>query len=172
MKIVFLDFDGVVTAKNGTPGSYLTHRLDEYGATPACLKRVLKLVSKTQAKIVISSNWRKFDETGPGSFWTHPIFGNVPNPLPKFIPALGGAYLETLPPVRTVGKAAVVWNWLTARKGIDSFVVLDDMCRREGFCSVPEFFNRYVNTDPETGFTEKDLRAAETILSAIWAPAV
>jgi len=34
MKIIFLDFDGVVTARNGTPGSYMTHGQDEYGATP------------------------------------------------------------------------------------------------------------------------------------------
>lgn len=99
MKVIFLDFDGVVTAKNGTPGSYMTHGPGEYGSTPVCVDRLMKLVKDSEAKIVISSNWRKFDVDGPGSIWKNPRYGDVKNPLPKFIPALGDAYLESLPAI-------------------------------------------------------------------------
>ena len=77
MKVVFLDFDGVVTAKNQTPGSYMTHGPDGYGPTPACVRRVLRLAEGSGARIVVSSNWRKFDADGPGSVWVHPLYGEI-----------------------------------------------------------------------------------------------
>jgi len=44
MKVIFLDFDGVITAKSGTPGSYITHDATEYGATPACVDWLKTLI--------------------------------------------------------------------------------------------------------------------------------
>lgn len=177
MKIVFLDFDGVVTARNGTPGSYMTHGQDEYGPTPRCMERLLELVRRSCAKIVVSSNWRKFDKDGPGSTWRHPLYGNVANPLPKFVPQLGRAYLETLPPIRLC-KAAVADWWLLGKPDVDSFVALDDMCELEGYDRFDTFRNRYVNTDPETGLTDEDCEKAFEMLSrpfsrrnAAWFPA-
>ena len=164
MKIIFLDFDGVVTAKNGTPGSYMTHGLDEYGPTPVCVDRLTKLVKDSGAKIVISSNWRKFDVDGPGSIWKNPWYGSVKNPLPGFIPMLGDAYLESLPTIRLC-KAAVADYWLLVKKsGVESFVALDDMCAHEGYDRFETFKGRYINTDPETGLTDEDCEKALAIL--------
>ena len=164
MKIIFLDFDGVVTAKNGTPGSYMTHGPGEYGPTPVCVDRLMKLVKDSGAKIVISSNWRKFDVDGPGSIWENPWYGGVKNPLPGFIPMLGDAYLESLPAIRLC-KAAVADYWLLAKKsGVESFVALDDMCAREGYDQFEPFRGRYINTDPETGLTDEDCEKALVIL--------
>ena len=164
MKIIFLDFDGVVTAKNGTPGSYMTHGLDEYGPTPVCVNRLMKLVKDSGAKIVISSNWRKFDVDGPGSIWENPWYGGVKNPLPKFIPALGDAYLESLPAIRLC-KAAVADYWLLVKgNAVESFVALDDMCAHEGYDRFETFKDRYINTDPETGITDEDCEKALAIL--------
>lgn len=164
MKVVFLDFDGVVTAKNGTPGSYMTHGPGEYGPTPACVGRLMKLVEDSGAKIVVSSNWRKFDVDGPGSVWKNPWYGPVKNPLPAFVPALGGAYIGTLPPLRLC-KAAVADYWLLGKDEVESFVALDDMCSREGYDRFDSFKGRYVNTDQETGLTDEDCEAALRILS-------
>ena len=163
MKIIFLDFDGVVTAKNGTPGSYMTHDLDEYGPTPVCVDRLMKLVKDSGAKIVISSNWRKFDVDGPGSIWENPRSGGVNNPLPRFIPMLGDAYLESLPAIRLC-KAAVADYWLLNKNEIASFVALDDMCSQEGYDKFETFKGRYINTDPETGLTDEDCEKALAIL--------
>lgn len=167
MKVIFLDFDGVMTAKNGTPGSYMTHGPEEYGATPECVRRVLKLAEEQGAKIIVSSNWRKFDETGAGSIWTHSIYGDIANPLPKFIPQLGHAYLGKLPPVRGLGKAALITCWLASHGEVKRFVAFDDMCAHEGFRSFEELEGRYVNTDPETGLTDEDCEKAARILSAV-----
>lgn len=164
MKIIFLDFDGVVTARNGTPGSYMTHDLDEYGPTPVCVDRLMKLVKDSGAKIVISSNWRKFDVDGPGSIWENSRYGDVKNPLPGFIPMLGDAYLESLPAIRLC-KAAVADYWLLIKKnGVESFVALDDMCSQEGYDRFETFKGRYINTDPETGLTDEDCEKALAIL--------
>ena len=163
MKIIFLDFDGVVTAKDGTPGSYMTHDLDEYGPTPVCVDRLMKLVKDSGAKIVISSNWRKFDVDGPGSIWENARYGGAKNPLPRFIPMLGDAYLESLPAIRLC-KAAVADYWLLNKNEIASFVALDDMCSQEGYDKFETFKGRYINTDPETGLTDEDCEKALAIL--------
>lgn len=164
MKIIFLDFDGVVTAKNGTPGSYMTHGPEEYGPTPVCVNRLMKLVKDSGAKIVISSNWRKFDVDGPGSIWKNPCYGGIKNPLPGFIPRLGDAYLESLPVIKLC-KAAVADYWLLRKTDVKSFVALDDVCWLEGYGSFKTFKGRYINTDPETGLTDEDCEKALEILS-------
>lgn len=164
MKVIFLDFDGVVTAKNGTPGSYMTHGPEGYGPTPVCVNRLMKLVKDSGAKIVISSNWRKFDVDGPGSIWKNPWYSDVKNPLPGFIPMLGDAYLESLPALRLC-KAAVAGYWLLIKKsGVESFVALDDMCSQEGYDRFETFKGRYINTDRETGLTDEDCEKALAIL--------
>ena len=64
-KLIVLDVDGVMTSFGETPGSYVTHGPSEYGVSRGPLTRLLRLVSDTGAKVVISSNWRRFDEEGP-----------------------------------------------------------------------------------------------------------
>ena len=164
MKIIFLDFDGVVTAMNETPGSYITNKSDTYGSTPICVKRLLNIVNNTNAKIVISSNWRKFAYIGEQSIWRNSYYGNISNPLPNFIPLLGNSYLETLPPIRHLTKAYVVEQWLLQHNNIESFVVLDDMCEQEQYTKLDIFKNKYINTNPETGLTDKDCDLAISIL--------
>lgn len=64
MKIIFLDFDGVmdttfydhVLSKNGLP------ECDKYGLVfdPNCIKNLKHIIDKTGAKIVVSSTWKDF----------------------------------------------------------------------------------------------------------------
>ena len=64
MKIVFLDFDGVMD--NAKYDIYLNkHNLpekDEFGVLfdPDCIAALAKIVEQTGAKIVISSSWKDF----------------------------------------------------------------------------------------------------------------
>jgi len=62
-------------------------------------------------------------------------------------------------------KAALARYWLLEHNGIDGFVALDDMCDAEGYGTYDIFKGRYINTNPETGFTGKDCRLALDILS-------
>ena len=62
MKIIFLDFDGVmdtsyydhILSKEGKPGN------DEYGAVfdPYCIQNLKRIIEETEADIVVSSSWK------------------------------------------------------------------------------------------------------------------
>ena len=62
MKIIFLDFDGVmdtsyydhILSKEGKPGN------DEYGAVfdPYCIHNLKRIIDETGADIVVSSSWK------------------------------------------------------------------------------------------------------------------
>lgn len=64
MKIIFLDFDGVmdtayydhILSKKGLPGN------DFYGTVfdPNCVRNLAKIIEKTGADIVVSSSWKHF----------------------------------------------------------------------------------------------------------------
>ncbi len=62
MKIIFLDFDGVmdtsyydhILSKEGKPGN------DEYGTVfdPYCIRNLKRIIEETEADIVVSSSWK------------------------------------------------------------------------------------------------------------------
>ena len=62
MKIIFLDFDGVmdtsyydhILSKEGKPGN------DQYGAIfdPYCIRNLKRIIEETEADIVVSSSWK------------------------------------------------------------------------------------------------------------------
>lgn len=64
MKIIFLDFDGVmdtayydhILSKDGKPGN------DEYGTVfdPYCIQNLKRIIDETGADIVVSSSWKDF----------------------------------------------------------------------------------------------------------------
>lgn len=66
MNIIFLDVDGVLNsidhAKKVYEETLRAHSGYEYPFDPECLERLQKLVEKTDARIVITSTWRKTEE--------------------------------------------------------------------------------------------------------------
>lgn len=68
MKIIFLDFDGVmdtayydhILSKEGLPSC------DEYGAVfdPSCVMNLKHIIDQTGADIVVSSSWKHMMEYG------------------------------------------------------------------------------------------------------------
>lgn len=65
--IIFLDIDGVIVTEQYLLSLYekqisnnITLCMDKYGHVfdPACINRILNIVNKTSAKVVISSTWR------------------------------------------------------------------------------------------------------------------
>lgn len=135
-KIVFLDFDGVMTNYDDEFGSYVTHEPAFYGPSESNVKRLRALCEKTGAKVVITSNWRKFDEKGKCSFWTWAEQKKtVKNPLPELKRQIGDLILCMLPKVRHLVKADVLKMWLEDENiCLDElkFVIFDDDMR-EGF---------------------------------------
>ena len=159
--IVFADFDGVLTSTHEVPGSYLNAG-SEYGISPGCYGRLVGLCGRAGAVVVVSSNWRRFDDDG---VWSYCSFGQgayFQNPLPKLRAALGPLYAGTLPTDRHIKKSQALVLWMKAHPEFDGgFAVLDDDMR-EGFQDVAEYgiSGRFVRTDPEWGFTDADAEKA------------
>ena len=66
VNIIFLDVDGVLNsidyAKKVYEETRKPHSEYEYPFDPECLERLQRLVAKTDARIVITSTWRKTEE--------------------------------------------------------------------------------------------------------------
>src|SRR5882757_8472983 len=78
MKIIFLDIDGVLNCKS-TPNP----RNFPYIVDPKHLKRLKRLLDRTEATIVLSSTWR-YDPAGifSAKHWGIPFMDVVPD-MPK-----------------------------------------------------------------------------------------
>ena len=161
MKYVFTDFDGVVTSTEETPGSYLTHGPSEYGMTPSRAEMVTGLARRAGAKIVLSSNWRRFEPDGACRFMFAPGEAYV-NPTPAFVRFMGDLYAGTLPKDRGISKSQALGLWIEANGIPKAFVVFDDD-PGEGFQSSP-YASNFVLTDYRTGVSAYDIARAEKML--------
>ena len=69
MKIIFLDIDGVLNCLPDKPREkwpdFHTHDERAYGLNPELVKNLKYVLDKTDAKIVVSSSWRHFDDYIP-----------------------------------------------------------------------------------------------------------
>ena len=163
--LIILDIDGVLTSTLETPGSFKNHKGDDYGVSRGPYRHLLELISSTDAKVVISSNWRRFEEIGPLSYWHNMSYGDFKNPLPNLKKHLKSCYLCDLPKDRHIRKSEALRRWF-ADTGINpeicSYVIFDDD-EREGFVD-SEFKVHFIMTDFKTGLTSEDCKKAEMIL--------
>lgn len=161
--LIFLDIDGVLTSMDDTPGSYITHSPADYGISPTCFSRLLQLCQETDAKVVISSNWRNFEF---GQTWS---YNHMPysNPIDDVISRLGDLYVGSLPRARHVPKSSALREWVKDNE-IDirsiNYVVFDDDDAREKF-SLSEFADNFIPTDVRTGLTDDNCTKAKAILT-------
>lgn len=165
MNIIFLDIDGVMTSTLETPGSYINHENDEYGISPTCFKLLTDLCKRTSSKIIISSNWRRFEYEGKAGFWLNPVtLKYVKNPLKPFIDNLGDLYIESLPKIRHVTKSVALKEWFNNTNiKVDNYVIFDDDIKEQ--FQESEFKDHFILTDYICGLTEDNCNAAYKILT-------
>lgn len=167
-KVIFLDVDGVMNNYKSTPGSYMTHRADGYGVSRENFERLVKLASKTGARVVISSNWRRFSEdpASPFYYWNNMVSGPIPNPLPKLKEMLKSVWYGDLPKDRHINKSEALELWFED-ENIDhhslKYVIFDDD-DREGYAS-SKFSSHFIKTDSKVGLTDADCTKAEVLLA-------
>lgn len=127
-----------------------------------CYDFLAGLATVSSAKVVITSNWRRYE---PDGVWSSSEFGQFMNPLPKLLDRLGDLYVGSLSKVRHVTKSQALRMWVD-ENGIDmnrlNYVIFDDD-RREGFQN-SEFARHFVLTNPDVGLTQKDCEKAIRIL--------
>lgn len=162
-KIIFLDIDGVCTSMNETPGSYHNHNLSEYGLSPTCMKNLKELISNTNAKIIISSNWRMH---GTKKY----VVDNgkkLKNPIVMLLDEIGDDVIGMLPNTPIKHKADALIQWFDENDFFGNYVILDDD-KNEHIQDVDLYSikDHLVMTDEKYGLSANDCKKAKAILNA------
>lgn len=156
MKVIFLDFDGVIT----TPKSKC--KLD-----PEKMALVGRILDATGAKIVISSSWRRYllEDTIKHITDTDNFFvGGNPFPYPEAVVGVTERMYSFCYPNNDrhfgLPRGCEIEHYLRQHSEIDNYVIIDDdqdmlLCQADNF----------VHTDGEEGITEKDVEKAIEILN-------
>jgi hypothetical protein len=140
MKIIFLDFDGVVNP--------LTFHHSSAGFSPkACANLQMILTKDPQARIVVSSSWRRW-----GLAKVREILKENGIDSTKVIDITEekGGWLPD-------NRAGQISNWLADHKNVKEFIVLDDY-------PMPKLADHYVKCNGYVGLTEKDVEIALRML--------
>jgi hypothetical protein len=147
--ILFLDFDGVCNSFK--EGSYLTHEPDEYGPDMDIIERIKEICSLRHAKIIISSNWRRFE---PDGYWVY-NGKNYFNPLPNLCRILGDRIIGTLTTERFITKSEAIELWFEDHEDFHGKYAIVDDDPREGFQYNFKLMKNFWHTTPKYGLTEK-----------------
>lgn len=162
--IIFLDFDGVLTSTD-EGNSYLNMDDLKYRPSRRLVKMLKDLCDRTNSKIVIASNWRRYDEDAYFTYGGIRFF----NQLPKLRKSLKKYIIGDLPytfGVRGKRKADYLLDWFNEHKDFHgNFVIFDDAdYEKYGETRKKKISSHFVMTNPATGLSESDIRTAESIL--------
>lgn len=166
MKVIFLDFDGVLNSHQSATFWHNKRDQDkwenelyaewqgtlyEYLALEFCpiaLSNVEELVRKTGAKIIVSSTWR--------------LHNNVDDLKNILAPAkiVADAVFDRTPRLPGKPRGEEIKAWLDQHPEVDQYVIIDD--DRD---MLPEQQDNFVNTSPLHGFLFGDMLSAERILN-------
>lgn len=138
MKVVFLDVDGVLNSDDWAWDLFNKYGVQVYRENilyePALLQ-LRRIINETDAKIVISSSWRKI----PSAY----------NDLKMWLNKYGMAIYDKTPYVgKTRGHD--ISAWLKKHSGIDEYVILDDDS------DMDDQFDHFVMTNYFVGLTKEN----------------
>ena len=170
MKVIFLDFDGVLNSsryaaslcKAGKPTQ------DENGHElfdPATIKRFNRIVDETEAKIVLSSSWRYLGMTAIQAIWQERgLHGQIIGmtslyAVDEYIMEHGLDWLTNGAEVASP-RAVEIESWLQEHDPIEQYVILDDLPMSATL--QPHF----VKTNPIHGLSDTQANKAIEILNS------
>lgn len=161
--IIFLDIDGCLTNFYSKIGSYITHDPSHYGISEDNSIIFQKFCEDFNARIIISSNWRRYDDDFK---W---IYNKMfyPNPLPCVKNKFGHLIIGMLPTLRHISKSIALEMWFNEQninKNELRFVIFDDD-KREGYQYDYVFKRHFIKCNPEFGITQNDIEIAKKILN-------
>ena len=147
MKVIFLDFDGVITIP---PKWYLQANL---------IKNVKKIVDATEAKIIVSSSWRMdtVEET------VDTIIGRTKRcPRNKMLYWLIDNIYDVTHTYKGL-RGQEIKDWLDEHDDVDNYVIIDD---DNDFYD--EQLYHFVQTNYEDGLTEVETKRAIKVLNKLY----
>ena len=163
--IIFLDIDHVLTNTEIDNTSYLHHDPSKYALSEYNLKNLDSILDKCGAKIVIASNWRRFEP--PRTAWIY-NGKQYESQLPKFREQYSQYIIDDLPHDRYLTKSEALELWCEDHmddfsKSTSRYVILEDD-PNEGYQDNMFFSKHLVLTDYRYGLSEKDVAKALKIL--------
>ena len=155
MKVIFLDFDGVITIPETKWDISLKH-----------IKRVKEICDKTGAKLVISSSWQRCGLKGESrkervANWLNGILmKDIKGPIKDFFEDytydMSGRFYSEFGDVR----GSDIKSWLSRNPDVDNYVIIDD----EGDMLDEQLFN-FVQTDWAFGIQDREVQLAIDVLN-------
>ena len=160
MKIIFLDFDGVITVPSTRWHLSLTH-----------MKRLREILDATDAKIVVSSSWRRGgfenfmeDIQNPDYFLCKPLPHNkdigtflYPEKIIDITPTI---YPQPLHREPGVDRGYEIDAWLKEHPEVSAYIILDD---EEDFLESQKPF--HIKTKYTEGLTQDQVQEAINLLT-------
>ena len=162
MKIIFFDVDGVLNCESTEKGVRSKSRCGSFtGIDKDKVKRLATIVEKTNAKLVLISDWK----IGWEPFKR---YDKALNPHAKYLDdhlkRKGDLYIidkteDEEPDLRGSG----IKNWLSRHPDVTDWIVLDDTYFSDYFDS--NIVEHLILTDPIVGLTDENVEAAIKILN-------
>ncbi len=166
MKIIFLDFDGVMNTGQWYRQLDENAKSDAYATVfdPNAVANLAKIIEATGADIVISSSWKAMGLTTMREMWKERrLPGRVIGITPTYIDneMLLNADLSNMDFHH--GRGEEIKGWLLLHgKEVSHYVIFDDIDD-----VLPEQEAHLIQTDPEVGISEKDTDVAIFILNKL-----
>lgn len=153
MKVVFLDFDGVITSKNG------------YSLDPEKMELVKRICNETGDYIVVSSSWRRFTLEDTIKSITEvcdslPVPFLIPERIIGVTPQMYAFKYVNPKKYFIVPRGYEIERYLEERKDIEKYVIIDDE-NDMLLCQKPFF----IKINSKSGISEKDVEKAIKLLS-------
>lgn len=146
MKVIFLDFDGVITIP------------PKWNLEPSKIEKIKKLVEETDSKIVVSSSWRhglkrnfewQLEDNANNDDHNNDMIIWLKDNIYDITPNIGDGN----------GRGGEIQKWLNEHSEVDNYVILDDDSDMW-----PSQLFHFVQTDWQTGFTEHEYELAYKVL--------
>ena len=156
MKVIFLDFDGVIT----TPET-------KWNIGLVYVKRIKEICDKTNAKLVISSSWQRYAGTKDMSreervdYWLQGILmkgyrGYIKKFFKDYTYDMSGRFYGEYGNVR----GSDIKSWLVRHPEVTDYVIIDD----EGDMLDEQLFH-FVQTDWVFGIQDREVKLAIDVLN-------
>lgn len=161
MKIIFLDIDGVLNSaeyRRQLGMRYYSEIIDRKK-----MPMLKKIVDATDAKIVLSTSWRKFWNERDSQL------DSVGQYINEIFAEFDMSVYSKTPVIENAGRSAEITAWMTRKGYVDGYVILDD----KDFSWSPELRIHFIRTDCNgNGLDDTQVQDAIDVLNGKMLPVV